>query len=70
VGGKALEYFAWGSCGCPFPGSAQGQVGWSSEKPGLMEGVPGSFQFKAFYDSMIIILKSLKCLIQDWWSLF
>ena len=27
-------------CGCPLPGSVQGQVGWSSEQPGLMEGVP------------------------------
>jgi len=24
----------------PFPGSVQGQVGWSSEHPGLVEGVP------------------------------
>jgi len=25
---------------CPLPGSAQGQVGWSSEQPGLGEDVP------------------------------
>jgi len=28
------------SCGCPLPGSVQGQVGWSSEQPGLVEDVP------------------------------
>jgi len=28
------------SCGCPLPGSVQGQVGWSSEHPGLVEDVP------------------------------
>ena len=28
------------SCGCPLPGSAQGQVGWSSEHPGQAEDVP------------------------------
>ena len=28
------------SCGCLLPGSVQGQVGWSSEQPGLVEDVP------------------------------
>jgi len=28
------------SCGCPIPGSAEGQAGWGSEQPGLVEGVP------------------------------
>lgn len=27
------------SCWCPIPGSAQDQVGWGSEQPGLMRGV-------------------------------
>ena len=27
-------------CGCPIPGSVQGQVGWGLEQPGLVEGVP------------------------------
>ena len=27
------------SCGCPLPGSVQGQVGWSSEQPGLVGDV-------------------------------
>jgi len=31
---------AQSSCGCPLPGSVQGQVGWSSEQPGLVEDVP------------------------------
>jgi len=26
--------------GCLLPGSVPGQVGWSSEQPGLVEGVP------------------------------
>ena len=25
---------------CPIPGNIQGQVGWGSEQPGLVEGVP------------------------------
>jgi len=28
------------SCGCPLPGSVQGQVGWGFEQSGLVEGVP------------------------------
>ena len=27
------------SCGCTLPGSVQGQIGWSSEQPGLVEDV-------------------------------
>jgi len=27
------------SCGCPLPGSVQGQAGWGSEQNGLLEGV-------------------------------
>ena len=26
-------------CGCPIPGIVEGQVGWGSEQPGLVEGV-------------------------------
>jgi len=37
---KVLEQVAKRSCGCPLPGSVQGRVGWSSEQPGLVEGVP------------------------------
>ena len=39
-GGEALAQVAQRSCGCPLPGSVQGQVGWGSEQPGLVEGVP------------------------------
>jgi len=28
------------SCGCPLPGSVQGQVGWGFQQPGPVEGVP------------------------------
>ena len=28
------------SCGCPLPGSVQGQVGWGFEQPDLVAGVP------------------------------
>lgn len=28
------------SCGCPTPGSVQGQVAWGLEQPGLVEAVP------------------------------
>ena len=50
----------------PFPGSIQGQVGWSFEQPSLEGGVPtyswglelddlkGPFQPKPFYDSVHI----------------
>ena len=39
-GGDTLAQVAQRNCGCPLPGSVQGQVGWSSEQPGLVEGVP------------------------------
>uniref|UniRef100_A0A8C3PK68 Uncharacterized protein n=1 Tax=Calidris pygmaea TaxID=425635 RepID=A0A8C3PK68_9CHAR len=39
-GGETLEQVAQGSCGCPFPGGVQGQVGWGFEQPGLVGGVP------------------------------
>ena len=39
-GGEALAQVAQRNCGCPLPGSAQGQVGWAFEQPGLVEGVP------------------------------
>ena len=35
---RYLAQVAQRSCGCPLPGSVQGQVGWSSEQPGLVEG--------------------------------
>jgi len=37
---KHSDSVAQRSCGCPLPGSVQGQVGWSSEQPGLVEDVP------------------------------
>ena len=61
-----LEQVAQRDCGCPFPGSTQGQAGWASEQPGLEGGVPayskgledndlkGPFQPKPFYDSKIL----------------
>ena len=39
-GGETLAQVAQRSCGCPLPGRAQDQVGWSSEQPGLVEDVP------------------------------
>jgi len=36
----ALEQVSRRSCGCPLPGSVQGQVGCGFEQPGLVEGVP------------------------------
>ena len=39
-GGEALEQVSQRGCGCPLPGSVQGQVGWGFEQPGLVEGVP------------------------------
>ena len=39
-GGEALAQAAQRSCGCPLPGSAQGQAGWNSEHPGLVGDVP------------------------------
>ena len=33
------EQVAYRSCGCPFPGTVQGQAGWGFEWPGLAEGV-------------------------------
>ena len=39
-GGEALAQVSQSSCGCPLPGSVQGQVGRDFEQPGLVEGVP------------------------------
>jgi len=39
-GGEALAQVAQRSCGCPLPGSVQGQAGRGFEHPGLVEGVP------------------------------
>ena len=39
-GGEALEQVAQRGCGCPLPGSVQGQVGWGFEQPDLVEGIP------------------------------
>jgi len=39
-GGEAPAEIAQRSCGCPLPGSAQGQVGPESEQPDLVEDVP------------------------------
>ena len=61
-GGETLEQVAHRSCGCPIPGSVQGQVGWGFEQPDLMKDVPahgrgagleGPFQPKPFCDSVI-----------------
>jgi len=38
-GCEALAWVVQRSCGCPLPGSVQGQVGWAFEHPGLVEGV-------------------------------
>ena len=38
-GGEALAQVAQRSCGCPLPGSVQGQVGQGSEQPDLVEAV-------------------------------
>jgi len=53
-----LEQAAQRGYGCSMPGDVQGQIGWSSEQPGLVGDVPaydlnGSFQTKPFYDFMI-----------------
>ena len=39
-GSWALEQVAQWGCGCPLPGSIQGQAGWGFEQPGLEGGVP------------------------------
>ena len=38
-GGETLEQVAQGGCGCPLPGSIQGQAEWGFEQPGLEGGV-------------------------------
>jgi len=37
---EALAQAAQRSCGCPLPGSVQGQAEWGFEQPGLAEDVP------------------------------
>ena len=38
-GGEALTQAAQRDCGCPVPGSVQGQVGWGPGQPGLVINV-------------------------------
>ncbi|CAM9222639.1 unnamed protein product, partial [Bubo scandiacus] len=39
-GGETLAQVAQRSCGCPLPGSVQGQVGRGFDQCDLVEGVP------------------------------
>ena len=39
-GGEVLKQAAQRRCGCPLPGSVQGQVGWGSEQPDVAKDVP------------------------------
>ena len=39
LGGETLEQVAQRGCGCPLPGSIQGQAGWDFEQPGLVQDV-------------------------------
>jgi len=53
---------AQGGCGCPHPGSTQGQAGWGFEQPGLvgvslpvagefeLDDLKGPFQPRLLYD--------------------
>jgi len=65
-----VEQVAQRSCDCPLPGSVQGQVGWSSEQPGLAKDVPAdgrgvgtrwslrsvpTLTIVWFYDSLILL---------------
>ncbi|PKU34471.1 pol- hypothetical protein [Limosa lapponica baueri] len=64
-GGETLAQVNQRGGRCPIPGNIQGQVGWGSEQPDLVEDVPahcrgldwmtfkGSFESKLFYDSML-----------------
>lgn len=37
---ESLEQVVQEGCACPSPGSVQGRVGWVSEQPGLVGGIP------------------------------
>ena len=39
-GGETLERVAQRGGRCPIPGNLQGQAGWGSEQPDLVEDVP------------------------------
>lgn len=61
---RDVSIFVQRSCECPIHGSVQGQEGWKSGEPGLVEGVSAHnkgfrlgdiysiFQAKPFHDSM------------------
>ena len=40
LGTWTLQQAAQQGCGCPLPGSIQGQAGWGFEQPGLEGAVP------------------------------
>jgi len=37
---RVVRHWHQRSCGCPLPGTVQGQGGWGFEQPGPVEGVP------------------------------
>ena len=67
------------SCGCPLPGSTQGQAGWCFEQSGLEGGVPAyrkgleldvlkcPFQPRPFSDSMITGLLIYEVVAFQFW---
>jgi len=64
MSGETVELVAQRGCGCPLPGSIQGQAGLGFEQPGLVGGVSacsrgmelddlkGPFQPKPFYEEV------------------
>jgi len=54
VCGDALEQVAQGGCGCPIPGSIQGQAGCGSGQPGLLVG--NSAHSRGIETMIIIVL--------------
>lgn len=54
-GGQALAEAAQRSCGCSIPRSVQGKVGWSSEKHGIVEGVPAFQISRAVWVSFTVL---------------
>uniref|UniRef100_A0A8C0BVW1 Pyruvate dehydrogenase complex component X n=1 Tax=Buteo japonicus TaxID=224669 RepID=A0A8C0BVW1_9AVES len=71
-GGEALEEVAQRGCGCPIPGSVQGQVGWGLEQPGLNVKCDDGILAKILVEegSKNVRLGALICLLveegQDW----
>jgi len=55
---EVLEQAAQRGCGCPVPGGVQGQAGWGTGQPGLVNGEVGGPAWQGGWRFMILEVPS------------